>query len=355
MNGSRRALLGASAATVLCRGALAAEPLRVAFVYISPISDNGWSFQHDLGRRGLEAVEDAPVQTSYAENIDEGPDAERVIRRFATEGSDLIFATSLGYLVPVLKIAQQFPKVRFEYSTGARRTANVATYSARFYEGRYIAGLVAGRMTTSAVIGYIAPFPIMEVLQGINAFTLGARSVNPKVQVRVVWTMSWYDPDKERAMATALIAQKADVLTHHTDSPAVVQTGQARGVFTIGYNSDMSKFGPTTCLTSVMPIWGDYYVSRVKSVVAGTWASGDTWGGFRDGMMTLAPFSDVVPEAVQNEAEARIAQIAGGTFKPFQGPIMDQAGKAKVAANATLGDADIMAMQWFVQGVQAKI
>ncbi|MCW3473585.1 BMP family ABC transporter substrate-binding protein [Limobrevibacterium gyesilva] len=353
---SRRTLLLAPpAAGLAARTAAAAGPMKVGFVYVSPIGDAGWSFQHELGRRAVDAALGSAVKTVYVENVEEGADAERVIRKLASDGNELIFATSFGYMNPTLKVAQQFPKIRFEHATGYKRAANVATYSARFYEGRYVAGMIAARMSKTGIMGDVAAFPIPEVVQGINAFTLGARSVNPKAQVKVVWTSSWFDPGKERAAADVLIAQGADVITHHTDSTAIAQVGEEKGVFTVAYNSDMAKYGPKTCLTAVTHVWGDYYVGRVKAAMAGTWTSGDTWGGFKDGMVKLAPYNAAVPDAVRQEAAAKIAQIADGSLKPFQGPIMDQSGKPKVAAGAAMSDKEIAEMKWFVEGVQGKI
>jgi simple sugar transport system substrate-binding protein len=232
---------------------------------------------------------------------------------------------------------------------------NLATYSARFYEGRYAAGVLAGRMSKTGVFGYVAAFPIPEVLQGINAFTLGARSVNPKAVTKVVWTSSWFDPGKERAAADTLIAGGADVITHHTDSTAVAQAGEEKGVFSIAYNSDQSKYGPKTCLTAITHDWSAYYIRRVKAVLDGSWKSIDTWGGVKEGMTKLAPFNAAVPDAVRKEVEGVMAAIAAGTRKPFAGPIADQEGKAKIAAGQGMADKDIAEMKWFVDGVQGKI
>ena len=352
---SRRTLLAAPAAGLLSRAAHAAGPLKVAFVYVSPVGDAGWTFQHEVGRRAVDAALGNAVKTSFVASVDEGADAERVIRNLATDGNDLIFTTSFGYMNPTMKVAQQFPKLKFEHATGYKRAGNLATYSARFYEGRYATGVLAGRMSKSGIIGYVAAFPIPEVLQGINAFTLGARSVNPKAQVKVVWTSSWFDPGKERAAADTLIAGGADIITQHTDSTAIAQAGEEKGVFTIAYNSDQSKYGPKTCLTAVTHNWADYYVGRVKAAIAGSWKSGDVWGGVKEGMTKLAPYAAAVPEAVRKETDAKITAIAAGTFKPFQGPINDQSGKAKVAAGQALTDKDILEMKWFVEGVQGNI
>jgi len=349
----RRSLLAAPA-LLLPRVALAA-PLKVAFVYVSPISDAGWTYQHELGRRAVDAAIGAAAKTSFVENVEEGADSERVIRKLASDGNDLIFTTSFGYMNPTQKVAAQFPKLKFEHATGYKRSANLATYSARFYEGRYATGIVAGRMSKSGIIGYVAAFPIPEVVQGINAFTLAARSVNPKAVVKVVWTSSWFDPGKERAAADTLIAGGADLITQHTDSTAIAQAGEEKGVFTIAYNSDESKYGPKTCLTAVTHNWADYYIGRVKAAIDGSWKAGDVWGGFKAGMTKLAPYGAAVPEAVRKETDAAIAAIASGAHVPFQGPINDQSGKVKVAAGKALKDDEILMMKWFVQGVQGTI
>ena len=351
----RTALAAPVAAGLAGRGASAVTPLKVAFVYVSPIGDAGWTYQHELGRRAVAKALAGQVTTSYVEKVEEGADAERVIRQLASSGNELIFATSFGYMNPMVKVAGQFPKLRFEHATGYKRLPNLATYSARFYEGRYVAGVIAGRMSKSGIVGYVAAFPIPEVVQGINAFLLGARSVNPKAQVKVVWTSSWFDPGKERAAADTLIAQGADFLTQHTDSTAVVQAGEEKGIMTIGYNSDMAKYGPKTCLTAVTMDWSGYYIGRVKAALASTWKSDDTWGGFKEGMIKMAPSNAIVPAEVKAEADAKIAAISAGTLKPFSGPIHDQAGKQVVAAGASMSDKDILEMKWFADGVQGKL
>ena len=255
---------------------------------------------------------------------------------------------------PTIKVATGFPGTRFEHSTGYKRAANVATYSARFYEGRSLAGLLAGSMTRSKVLGYVAAFPIPEVLQGINAFTLAAQSVNPGVVTKLVFTSSWFDPGKERAAADTLIVQGADVLTQHTDSTAVVQAGEEKGITTMGYNSDLQRFGPKTCATSVTMDWNAYYIARVRAALDGSWQPTDTWGGIAAGMVKMAPLGPGVPGPAKAALEARQAEIAAG--RPvFAGPIKDQAGQVRVAAGVALADKDILAMNWLVEGVQGKV
>jgi basic membrane protein A len=349
------ALAGATMALAFASAGPAAEPLKIAFIYVSPIGDAGWTFQHDTGRKELEAALGGEVKTSFVESVNEGADAERVIRDFASNGYKLIFTTSFGFMNPTLKVAKQFPGVMFEHATGYKRDVNVATYSARFYEARYLTGIVAGKMTKSNILGYVAAFPIPEVVQGIDAFTLGARSVNPKVELRVIWTSSWYDPGKEREAAETLVAQGADVLTHHTDSTAVVQAAEAKGIYAIAYHSDMSKYGPHAALTAATHYWGQYYVAEAKAALAGTWKSHDLWGGIKDGMVGLAPFNAAVPADLRALVEARKADIAAGKLQPFQGPITDNDGKERVAAGAALSDEQILGLNWYVAGIAGKL
>jgi basic membrane protein A len=349
-------LLGAALATAGALGAAAQDkPLKVAFVYVSPIGDAGWTYQHNLGRLQLEKALGDKVKTAYVERVPEGADAERVIRDFAADGYDLIFTTSFGYMNPTIKVAKLFPKVAFEHATGYKHAKNVGTYLARFYEGRYLTGIVAGMTTKTNKIGYVAAFPIPEVVRGINAFTRGVRSVNPDAEVSVVWTSSWYDPGKEREAAETLIAQGADVLTHHTDSTAVVQTAEDRGVYAIGYHSDMSKYGPHAELTAATHHWGDYYIQRAKAVMDGTWKPDDVWGGIKDGMIDLAPFGPgVSDEAKQAVAEAK-AKIASGELHPFAGPVKDQSGTVRVPEGQVMSDADMLGFDWYVEGVVGEL
>ena len=264
-----------------------AEPLKIGFVYVSPVGDAGWTSQHNAGRLALEQALGDKVKTSFVEKVPEGADAERVIRDLAQQGNTLIFTTSFGFMNPTIKVAEEFPNTKFEHATGYKTSANVNTYNARFYEGRYLAGMVAGRMSKTGTLGYVAAFPIPEVLQGINAFTLGARAVNPKAQVRVVWVNSWYDPGKERDAANTLMGQGADVVTHHTDSTATVAVAEEKGKMAIAYHSDMRKFGPNAQLAAVTHHWGDYYTARAKAVMDGTWKVAPVWGGIKEGFFKL--------------------------------------------------------------------
>ena len=330
-------------------------PLKIGFVYVSPIGDAGWTTQHNMGRLEMEKALAGKVTTSFVEKVTEGADTERVIREMATSGHRLIFATSFGYMNAVEKVSKEFPKVAFMHATGYKSGPNFGNYNARFYEGRYIAGMVAGRTTKSNVLGYVAAFPIPEVLQGINAFTRGARSVNPKIDVRVIWVNSWYDPGKEREAALTLIAQKADVLTHHTDSTAVVQAAEEKSVFACGYHSDMSKYGPKAHLTATTHHWGAYYTKIAQEVIAGTWKAGTIWGGMKDGFIKMAPLNVSIPAAVKDQVTKVEADIRAGKFHPFSGSVMDQDGKERLGAGKTMSDDDLGKMNYYVQGVTSKL
>ncbi|GEO79928.1 BMP family ABC transporter substrate-binding protein [Pararhodospirillum oryzae] len=336
--------------------AVAADPLKVGFVYVGPASDFGWSYQHDVGRKAVEEAFGDKVQTAFVENVQEGADAERVIRQFAASGFDLVFTTSFGFMNPTLKVAQQFPKVKFEHATGYKRADNVATYAARFYEGRYVIGVIAGLMTKSNTIGYVASFPIPEVVSGINAFTQGLRSVNPNAQVKVIWVNSWYDPPREREAAETLVAQGADVLSQHTDSPAPIQVAEEKGIHAFGQSTDMLRFGPHAQLTAIVDNWSDYYKNRIQMVMDGAWKSEDTWGGLASDMVHLSPYNtnELSPEIVAKAEEARTA-IVNGTLHPFDGPLVNQAGETVLPAGQSLPDEKILSMDWYVQGVQGEL
>jgi simple sugar transport system substrate-binding protein len=330
-------------------------PLKVGFVYVAPITDTGWVRQHEEGRQAVEAAFAGKVKTTYVENVAEGPDAERVIRDLAQQGHKLIFTPSFGYMEPTLKVAKDFPDVKFESITGYKTAPNVATANARYYEGRYLAGVAAGRMTRSNTAGYVAGFPIPEVLQGINAFTLGMRSVNPKAQVKVVWLNAWFDPPRERDAAMSLFDQGVDVVAFHTASDAVMRAAQERGKMAVAYHSDMRQAGPDAQIAAVTHHWGDYYKRRTQEVLNGTWKSGNVWGGVKEGMIRVGGFGPKVPKAVQDEVLARQKDIASGKLRPFAGPIADNEGKVVVARGAALADEQILSMDYLVEGVQGKV
>ncbi|MFM2446634.1 MAG: hypothetical protein RI936_1081 [Pseudomonadota bacterium] len=331
------------------------EPLKVGFVYVSPIGDAGWTTQHDLGRKALEAKLGDKVKTAYVENVPEGADAERVIRDLAQQGNKLIFTTSFGYMNPTLKVAEEFPDVKFEHATGYKNAKNVNNYNARFYEGRYLAGMLAGKMSKSNTLGYVAAFPIPEVLQGINAFTLGARAVNPKAQVRVVWVNSWYDPGKERDAANTLLGQGADVLTHHTDSTAVVAAAEEKGKMAVAYHSNMAKFGPKAQIAAVTHHWGDYYTERAQKTIDGKWELKPIWGGIKEGMIKVEGVAESVPKEAVDAMRKVEDEIRAGTFHPFTGPIKSNEGKEILAKDAKATDEQLGGMNYYVDGVVGKV
>lgn len=338
-------------ASLFSATSMAAE--NVGFVYVSPIGDAGWTYQHDLGR--LQMQKETGVTTKYVENVPEGPDAERVIREMAKRGDKVIFATSFGYMNPMLKVSKSFPKTAFVHATGYKMGKNMGLYNARFYEGRYLTGVIAGEMTKSNVLGYVAAFPIPEVLQGINAFIQGARSVNPKAELRVIWVNSWFDPGKERQASLTLMSQDADVITHHTDSTAVVQAAEEKGKYAFGYHSDMSKYGSKAHLTATTHHWGNYYTKVVKAAQSGNWKPESIWGGYKEGMIALAPLNSAIPAELQNRIASMEKQIAAGSLHPFNGPVVDQDGKTRVAAGQTMNDGDLSGMDYYVQGVVSKL
>ena len=347
--------LAALFAVGLAFGAQAADKLKVGFVYVGPIGDHGWTYRHDIGRQAIEKALGDRVETSFVESVSEGADAERVIRQLASTGHGLIFTTSFGFMNPTVKVAKRFPNVKFEHATGYKRAKNVSTYAARFYEGRTVSGLIAGKMTKSNVIGYVGSFPIPEVVRGINAFTLALHEVNPKAVVKVVWVNTWYDPGKESDAAKALIDQGADVIMQHTDSPAPTQIAQKRGVWSVGQASDMTRFGPKAHLTAIIDVWDDYYVARARAALDGTWKSEDTWTGLKAGMLEMAAYNPKIPADVVALARQAEADIKSGKRHPFQGPIYNQEGKLVVPKGKTVDDKALLSMDWYVKGVQGKL
>ena len=343
-----------AASAVALASPAAAEPLKVGFVYVSPIGEAGWTWQQDIGRREMEAALGDKVKTQYVEDVPEGADAERVIRDLAQQGNQLIFTTSFGYMNPTIKVAKQFPDVKFVHSTGYKTAPNVATTNARFYEARYVAGMLAGKMTQTKVVGYVGAYPIPEVLQGINAFTRGLRSIQPDAQVRVIMVNSWFDPGKERDAALALLDQGADIVTHHTDSTATVQAAEERGKYAIAYHSDMSKFGPKAQLGAVTHHWGPYFTKEVQSVLDGTWKSNQVWGGFKEGMVALEGFGPAVDDELKTFLKQQEDAIAAGTLNPFAAPIKDNEGKVRLA-DGVLDDKGLNAMDYYVEGVVGKL
>lgn len=345
-------LLAAAAMLLGAAAAAQAEPLKVCFMYPNPIGESGWTYQQELGRKDLVAAMGDKITTKYVENVPEGPDAERVVRNFVQDGCRLIFTPSFGFMEPTIKVARTAPKdVIFMQGTGYKMAPNVGIYNAWYYQGRYIEGVVAGYMSKNGNVGYVGAFPIPEVVQGINAFTLGLRSVNPKARVHLVWVNSWYDPGKERDAANALIKLGSDVLAYATSGVPIVTLGEQKGVYTLGYYSDMSKFGPKTNLTSVVMNWGPFDQKTVEEVLAGTWKSEDTWGGLKDQMIKMAPLNPVIPADVREKVAQVEQQVSDGTLQPFAGPVVDQGGKTRIPAGQVATPKDLNSMNYLVQGV----
>ena len=330
------------------------EALKVGFIYVGPIGDHGWTYQHHQGLLAVEEEFGDNVETVYVENVAEGPDAERVIERLARQGVGLIFTTSFGFMDPTVKVAERFPDVKFEHATGYKRADNVAIYSARFYEGRYIIGQIAAQMSNSGVAGYIASFPIPEVVRGINSFLLGAQTINPDFKLKVIWVSTWFDPGKEADAAKVLIGQGADIITQHTDSTAPLQIAEEQGVVGFGQASDMHAFAPNAQLTSIIDEWGPYYVARTRAVLDGTWESTDTWDGIAPGMVRMSEYKNM-PEEVAAMARETEAMIASGELHPFKGPIYRQDGTMAIGEGDVLDDGTLLGMNWYVQGVDDKL
>jgi basic membrane protein A len=347
------AVMFAAGASLL--SASAADKLKVGFIYLGPIGDLGWTYQHELARQALVKEFGDKIETTYLENVSEGPDSERSIEQLVRAGNKLIFTTSFGYMEPTLKVAKKYPNVHFEHATGYKRAENMSTYSGRFYEGRYIQGIIAAKMSKSGVLGYIGSFPIPEVISGINATMLGAQTINPNIKVKIIWANSWFDPGKEADAAKALLDQGADVIMQHTDSPAAMQVASERGKLAFGQDSEMIKFGPKAQLTSIMDNWAPYYIDRVRAELDGKWASEDTWGGLKSKMVVMAPFTNM-PDDVKKLAEDTEAAITGGKLFPFKCPVMDQDGKeVECKGGDHLADGQVLGMNFYVKGVDDKI
>ena len=333
------------------------EKTKVGFVYVGPIGDGGWTYEHDKGRLAVEAEFGDAVETVYVENVAEGPDSERVMTQMALDGADLIFTTSFGYMDPTNNVAAKFPDVKFEHATGYKRLhPNVSTYSARFYEGRAIQGHIAGNMTESNIIGYIGSFPIPEVIRGINSAYIHAKKVNPDVEFNIVWAYTWFDPAKAAAAANALIEQGADVILQHTDSTAPLAAAQAKGgVIGFGQASDMSEYAPFPRVSSIIDDWAPYYIARVQAVMDGTWESMDTWDGIGPGMVAIGEISDAVPAEVKASAEDLIERLRTGEYHAFTGPINKQDGSGWLAAGEVADDGTLAGMNFYVEGVSGEI
>lgn len=330
------------------------EKFKVAFMYVGPVGDAGWTYEHDRGRKYLQ--DKLPwVETSSVESVPEGADAERVLTELAEKGNKVIFATSFGYMDYVIKVAEKYPNVIFMHCSGYKTAKNVGTYFGQIEQPRYLSGIVAGKMTKTNLIGYVAAHPIPEVIRGANAFTLGVLSVNPKAKVKLVWTNTWYDPAAEKEAGKSLLEMGADVIAQHQDTPGPQQAAEEKGKYGIGYNSDMRAFAPKANLTSPVWNWGPYYVKTVQAVKDGTWKNDQYWGGMADGIVDLGPYGTAVPDDVKTLVEQKKQDILSGKLLVFAGPLKDQKGTVRVKEGEKMSDQDILGMNWFVKGVEGTI
>ncbi len=355
MNLLKTAMATAAIVAGLTGAAVAKDKIKVGFVYVGPVYDYGWTYEHNNGRLAMEEALGDRVETTYVENVAEGPDAERIISQMARAGHDLIFTTSFGYMNPTIKVAKQFPNVAFEHATGFKRADNVSIYSARFYEGRTVIGHIAGHMTKTNKIGYIASFPIPEVVRGINAAYLAAKAVNPEVEFKIIWVSTWLDPGKEADAANALIEQGVDVIMQHTDTPSAMTIAEEKGIFAFGQASDMLEYGPNARLSSIIDNWGPYYIERAQAVLDETWESTETWQGIKEGMVGIGAFSDKIPADVQASANQIVQDIAAGKMHSFTGPINKQDGSAWLADGETADDGTLLGMNFYVEGIDGEL
>ena len=335
--------------------AKSAEPLKIAFAYVGPVGDAGWTYAHDRGRKAIVDTFGSKVSTSFVENVPEAADAERVIRDLADQGNQLIFGTTFGYMEPMLKVASDFPATHFEHATGYKTAANLRTYDSRTYEGAYLAGVVAGAMTKSNTLGVVASIPIPEVIRNIDSFTLGAQSQNPKIKTKVVWVNKWFDPPKEGEAAQALLNQGADVLFQNTDSSAVLQTPEKAGKLGFGWDSDMSHFGPKAHLASAVIHWAPYYTRAVQEHLDGSWKTAQTWWGVKEGAIELVSLAEVVPAPIKAKVAEVTAGLKDGSFSIWKGPIVDQGGKTRLEAGQVADDAFLLKIDFYVKGVEGAL
>ena len=347
--------LAASAAILIPGAALAQDKTKACFIYVGPIGDFGYSYQHHQGLLEAQAHFGDKLETAYLESVPEGADTERALERLARSGCDIIFATSFGFMDGTNAVAGRFPDIKFEHATGFKREhPNVSTYNSKFHEGRYVQGVIAAKMSKAGVAGYIASFPIPEVVMGINAFVLGAQSVNPDFKVKVVWANTWFDAGKEADAAKALIDQGVDIITQHTDSTAPLQVAAERGIKGFGQATDMIKFGPQTQLTAIVDDWGPYYIERIQKVIDGTWEQSDVWGGMKEGHVVMAPYTNM-PDDVKKLAEETEAKIKSGEFNPYTGPINKQDGTPWLAAGEVADDGFLLGLNFYVEGVDDQL
>ena len=346
----------AASAPAAAASAPKAEPLKIAFAYVGPVGDGGWTFAHDNGRKALEKEFGDKIKTSFVESVPESADAERVIRDMVGQGNKLIFGTTFGYMETMLKVAADSKDVKLEHATGYKQADNMRTYDSRTYEGAYMAGVIAGKMTKTNTLGVVASVPIPEVVRNINSFTLGAQSSNPKIKTKVVWVNEWFNPPKETEAATSLINGGADVLFQNTDSPAVLKTAEAKGKRAFGWDSDMTAYGPKAHLASAVINWGPYYIKATKEALDGTWKGGTgAWWGVKEGAIDIVSIAEDVPA----ETKAKVAEVkkglADGSFVIWKGPITDNAGKVQVAKDAVADDKFLGGLNFFVKGVEGKV
>jgi len=331
------------------------EPLKIAFAYVGPVGDGGWTFAHDNGRKALEKEFGDKVQTSFVESVPESADAERVIRDMASQGNKLIFGTTFGYMDPMLKVAADMKDVKFEHATGYKTADNMRTYDSRTYEGAYMAGVIAGKMTKSNTLGVVASVPIPEVIRNINSFTLGAQSSNPKIKTKVVWVNEWFNPPKETEAATSLINGGADVLFQNTDSPAVLKTAQDKGKRAFGWDSDMTAYGPKAHLASSIINWGPYYIKATRDALEGKWTTGKAWWGVKEGAIDIVSIAEDVPAETKAKVEEVKKGLADGSFVIWKGPIVDNTGKEQIKKDEVADDAFLGGLSFYVKGVEGKI
>ena len=346
---------GAAAASAAAPSAAAKGPLKIAFAYIGPVGDGGWTFAHDNARKAVEQEFGDKVQTRFVEKVPESADAERVLRDMASQGNQLVFGTTFGYMESMVKVARDFPDVKFEHATGYKTAANLSTYDSRTYEGAYMAGVIAGKMTKSNVLGVVASVPIPEVLRNINSFTLGAQSVNPTITTKVVWVNEWFNPPKETEAATALINGGADILMQNTDSSAVLQTAEKMGKRGFGWDSDMTQYGPKAHLGSAVINWAPYYIKTVRDVLDGKWQSGQSWWGVKEGAIDLVSLAADVPADAKAKLDEVRAGLKSGSFQIWKGPLLDQSGKEVLARDQVADDKFLRGINFYVKGVEGQV
>lgn len=354
MNIIKSIVVAAAVVLGMAMGASAADKVKVGFIYVGPIGDHGWTYRHDIGRQQVEEVYGDKVETVFVESVPEGPDAERVMRNMAKGGADIIFATSFGYMQSMAKVAKEFPNVKFEHATGYKQSENMATYGLRLYQARHVQGIIAGMMTKTNKICYVAAFPIPEVIREINTYYMGAKKMNPNVEIMITWANTWYDPGKESQAAEVMMAQGCDMVAQHTDSPAPLQAAQAKGKLGFGQASDQIKFAPKAQLTATIDNWGPYYIKKVGQVIDGTWTTGDYFGHMNEGAVQMAPFTNM-PADVQAKAQEIKDAISAGEYFAFTGPLKDNTGKLQLADGVVADDAHLNTMMYYVEGINAKV